>query len=83
VPWTEAADMEDGVEVQIERELETIVEVSDPFEDFVGAELLGPELRCFLMDLDILSRKPDQVSNFEDMGRFFVPFKVFLHLFLG
>jgi hypothetical protein len=55
VPWTKAADMEDGIQVEVRRELETIVEVSDPFEDFIGAELSGPELRRFLVDLDILS----------------------------
>jgi hypothetical protein len=82
VPWTEAADMEDGIQVEIERELETIVEVSDLFEDFVRAELLGSKLRCFLMDLDVLSRKPDHVSDIEDMGRSFVPFELFLHPFL-
>jgi hypothetical protein len=83
VPWIEAADMEDGIQVKVRRELEAIVEVSDPFEDFVEAELSGPELRCFLVDLDILSRKPDHVSNIEDMGRSFVPFELFLHPFLG
>jgi hypothetical protein len=60
--------MEDWIEVQVGGELETIVEVSDPFKDFVGAKLLGPELRCFLVDLDILSCKPDHVSDVEDMG---------------
>jgi hypothetical protein len=83
VPWTEAADMEDGIQVEVQWELETIVEVSDPFEDFVGAKLSGPELRRFLVDLDILSRKPDHVSNVEDVGRSFVPFELFLHPFLG
>jgi hypothetical protein len=37
VPWTEATDMEDGIQVEVRGELKTIVEVSDPFEDFVGA----------------------------------------------
>jgi hypothetical protein len=83
VPWTEAADMEDGIQVEVRGELETIVEVSDPFEDFVGAELLGPELRRFLVDLDILSRKPDHVSDIEDVGQSFVSFELFLHPFLG
>jgi hypothetical protein len=83
MPWTEAADMEHRIQVEVRRELEAIVEVSDLFKDFVGAELLGPELRCFLVDLDILSRKPDHVSDVEDVGRSFVPFKLFFHLFLG
>jgi hypothetical protein len=75
--------MEDGIQVEVQRELETIVEVSDPFEDFVEAELSGPELRRFLVDLDILSRKPDHVSDIEDVGRSFVSFELFLHPFLG
>jgi hypothetical protein len=83
VPWTEAADMENGIQVEVRWELETIVEVSDPFEDLVGAELSGSELRCFLMDLDILSHKPDHVSDVEDVGRTLVPFELFLHPFLG
>jgi hypothetical protein len=83
VPWTEATDIEDGIQVEIRGELEAIVEVSDPFKDLVGAELLGPELRRFLVDLDILSRKPDHVPDVEDMGRSFVPFELFLHPFLG
>jgi hypothetical protein len=83
VPWAEAADMEDRIQVKVGGELETIVEISDPFEDFVGAELSGPELRRFLMDLDILSRKPDHVSDVEDVGRTFVPLELFLHPFLG
>jgi hypothetical protein len=60
-----------------------IVKVSDLFEDFVWAELLRSELRHFLMDLDILSCKPDYISNFKDVGRTFVPFELFLHPFLG
>jgi hypothetical protein len=83
VPWTEVADVEDRIQVQVRRELETIVKVSNPFEDFIGAELSGPELRRFLVDLDILSRKPDHVSDVEDVGRSFVPFELFLHPFLG
>jgi hypothetical protein len=76
-------DIEDRIKVQVERELETIVEVSDLFEDSVWAELSGPELRRFLVDLDILSCKPDHVANFEDVGQSFVLFKLFLYLFLG
>jgi hypothetical protein len=68
VPWTEAADMEDGIQVKVRGELETIVEVSDLFKDFIETELLGPKLRRFLVDLDILSRKPDHVSDVEDVG---------------
>jgi hypothetical protein len=75
--------MKHGIQVEVRWELETIVEISDPFEDFVGAKLLGPELRCLLVDLDILSRKPDHVSNIEDVGRSFVLFELFLHPFLG
>jgi hypothetical protein len=75
--------MEDGVEVQIGGELKTIVKVSDPFKDFVGAELSESKLRCFLMDLDILSCKPDYISDVEDVGRSFVLFELFLHPFLG
>jgi hypothetical protein len=82
VPWTETADMEDGIQIQIRWELETIVKVSDPFEDFIWAELSGPELKRFLVDLDILSCKPDQVSDLKDMGQSFVPSELFLHLFL-
>jgi hypothetical protein len=74
--------MEHRIEVQIERELKTIVKASDPFEDFVGAELSGPELRRFLVDLNILNRKPDHVSNLKDVGQSFVLFELFLHLFL-
>jgi hypothetical protein len=81
MPWTEATDMEDGIQVEVRWELETIVEVSNPFEDFVGAKLSGPELRHFLVDLDILSRKPDHVSDIEDVGRSFVLFELFLHPF--
>jgi hypothetical protein len=83
VPWAEATDMKDGVEVQIGRELKTIVKVSDPFEDFVQAKLSGSKLRCFLVDFDIISCKPNHVSNIEDMGRMFVLFELFLHPFLG
>jgi hypothetical protein len=83
MPWAEATDVEDGVQVQVRRELETIVEVSNPFEDFVEAELSGPELRRFLVDFDILSRKPDHVSDIEDVGRSFVLFELFLHPFFG
>jgi hypothetical protein len=83
VPWTEAADMEHRIQIQIGGELEMVVEVSDPFEDFVWAKLSGSKLRRFLVDLDILSCKPDHVSNFEDVGRTFVPFELFLHPFLG
>jgi hypothetical protein len=83
MPWAKATDMEHGIQVQVRRELETIIKISDPFEDFVGAELSGPELRRFLVDLDILSRKPDHVSDIEDVGRFFVLFELFLHPFLG
>jgi hypothetical protein len=83
VPWTEVADMEDGIQVEVRGELEMIVEVSDPFEDFIEAELSGLELRRFLVDLDILSHKPDHVSDVEDVGRSFVPFELFLYLFLG
>jgi hypothetical protein len=83
VLWTESTNMEDGIQVEVRWELEMIVEVSDPFEDFVGAELSGPELRRFLVDLDILSRKPDHISDIEDVGRSFVPFELFLHPFLG
>jgi hypothetical protein len=75
--------MEDGIQVEVRWEFETIVEVSDPFEDFVGAESSGPELRRFLVDLDILSRKPDHVSDVEYVGQSFVPFELFLHPFLG
>jgi hypothetical protein len=82
VPWAEVTDIEDRVEVQVGRELKTIVKVSDPFEDLIRAELLESELRRFLVDLDILSYKPDHVSDFENMGHTFVPFKLFLHLFL-
>jgi hypothetical protein len=60
-----------------------IVEVSDPFKDFIGAELLRSKLRRFLVDLDILSYKPDHVSDIEDMGQSFVLFELFLHPFLG
>jgi hypothetical protein len=74
--------MEDGIQVEIRGELKTIVEVPDPFENFVGAELSGPELRHFLVDFDILSRKPDHVSDVEDVGQSFVPFKLFLYPFL-
>jgi hypothetical protein len=83
MPWTEATDMEDGIQVEVRGELKAIVEVSDPFEDFVGAELSGPELRRFLVDLDILNHKPDHVSDVEDVGRSFIPFELFLHPFLG
>jgi hypothetical protein len=83
VPWSEATDIEDRIEVQVEEELETIVEVSNLFEDFVQAELLGPELRRFLMDFDILSHKPNHVSDFEDVGYTFVLFELFLYPFLG
>jgi hypothetical protein len=75
--------MEDVIQVEVEGELETIVKISDLFEDFVWAELSESELRCFLVDLNILSCKPDYVSNFKDVGRTFVLFKLFLHLFLG
>jgi hypothetical protein len=81
--WTKAANMEHRIQVEIREELETIVKVSNPFENFIGAKLSGPELRRFLMDLDILSRKPDYVSDVEDVGQFLVPFELFLHLFLG
>jgi hypothetical protein len=37
VPWTQVTDMEDGIQVEVRGELKTIVEVSDPFEDFVRA----------------------------------------------
>jgi hypothetical protein len=83
MPWAEATDMEDRIEVQVGRELETIVEVSDPFKGFIRAKLLESELRRFLMDLDILSRKPDYVSDFKNVGCIFVLFKLFLYLFLG
>jgi hypothetical protein len=83
VPWTEAADMEDGIQINVREELETIVEVSNPFEDLIGAELLGSELRHFLVDLDILSWKPDHVSDIEDVGRSFVLFELLLYPFLG
>jgi hypothetical protein len=83
VPWTETADMEDRIQIEVRGELETIVEVSDSFEDFVRAELLGSKLRRFLVDLDILSRKPDYVSDGEDVSQSFVPFELFLHPFLG
>jgi hypothetical protein len=75
--------MENGIEVQVGGELKMIVEVFNPFEDLVRAKLSGSELRRFLVDLDIFSHKPDHVSNFEDVGRSFVPFKLFLHPFLG
>jgi hypothetical protein len=81
--WTEATDMEDRIEVQVGGELEAIVEVSDPFEDFVRAKLLGPKLRHFLVDLDILCCKLDYVSDLEDIGCMFVPFELFLYLFFG
>jgi hypothetical protein len=55
VPWTEAANMEDGIQVEVRWELETIVEVSNPFEDFIGAKLSGPKLRRFLHPLDKVS----------------------------
>jgi hypothetical protein len=83
VPWAEAADMEDGIQVEVRGELETIVEVSNLFEDLIGAELSESELRRFLVDLDILSHKPDHVSDVEDVGRSFVPFELLLHSFLG
>jgi hypothetical protein len=83
MPWTKATDMEHRIEVQVEGEFETIVKVSDLFEDFIQAKLLGSKLRRFLMDFDILSRKPDYVSSPEDVGRTFVPFELFLYLFLG
>jgi hypothetical protein len=83
VPWAEVTDMEDGIEVQVKRELKIIVKVSDSFKDLVRAELSGSKLRCFLVDLDILSCKPDHVSDFEDMGCTFVSFELFFHLFLG
>jgi hypothetical protein len=34
------------------------------------------------VDLDILSCKPDHVSDLEDMGHMFVPFELFLYLLL-
>jgi hypothetical protein len=74
--------MEDRVEVQVEGELKIVVKVSDPLKDFVQAELSGSKLRRFLVDLDILSHKPDHVSNLEDMGQSFVPFELFFCLFL-
>jgi hypothetical protein len=74
--------MEDRIKIQVERELKTIVEVSDPFEDLVWAKLSESELRSFLVDLDILSRKPDHVSDSEDVGCMFILFELFLHLFL-
>jgi hypothetical protein len=37
VPRTEVTDIENGIQVEVRGELETIVEVSDLFEDFVGA----------------------------------------------
>jgi hypothetical protein len=74
--------MEDGIQVEVRRELEAIVKVSDPFEDFVEAKLSGPELRHFLVDLDILSRKPDHIPDVENVGCSFVLFELFLHLFL-
>jgi hypothetical protein len=73
--------MEDRVEVQVEEELETIVEVSNPFENLVWAKLSESELRHFLVDLDILSRKLDHVSDVENMSQSFVPFELFLHPF--
>jgi hypothetical protein len=83
MPQTEVADIEDGIEVQIGEELEMIVEISDLFKNLVQAELLGSKLRHFLVDLNILSSKPDHVSNFENIGHMFVSFKLFLYLFLG
>jgi hypothetical protein len=83
VPWTEATDIEDGFEVKVEGELKMIVEVSNSFKDLVRAKLPGSKLRHFLVDLDILSCKPDHISNVEDMSYVFVPFKLFLYLFLG
>jgi hypothetical protein len=75
--------MEHGIEVQGGGELEMIVEVSNPFENLVQAKLSGSELRYFLVDLDILSHKPNHVSNLEDMGHIFVLFKLFLYPSLG
>jgi hypothetical protein len=83
IPWTEAADIEDGIQVEVRGELEMIVEVSDPFEDLVRAELSGPKLRHFLVDFNILSHKPDHVPDIENVGRSLVPFELFLHPFLG
>jgi hypothetical protein len=83
MPWTEMADMEDGIQVEIRWELKTIVKISNLFKDFVRAELLGPELRRFLVDFDIFSYKPDHVSDVKNVGQSFVPFKLFLYPFLG
>jgi hypothetical protein len=75
--------MKDRIEVQVEGELETIVEVSNLFKDLIRAKLPRFKLRHFLMDLDIFSCKPNYVSDFEDMSYTFVPFELFLHPFLG
>jgi hypothetical protein len=83
VPWAEATDIEDGIQVEVGRELKPIVKVFDPFEDFIWAELSRPKLRHFLVDFDILSCKPDHVFDIEDLCRSFVLFKLFLHPFLG
>jgi hypothetical protein len=83
MPRIEATDMGDRVEIQVQKKLETIVKVSDLFKDLVQAKLSEYKLKRLLMDLYILSCKPNHVSNFEDVGRIFVLFELFFHLFLG
>jgi hypothetical protein len=43
---------------------------------------LESKFRHFLVDLDILSHKPDHVFDFENVGCTFVSFELFLHPFL-
>jgi hypothetical protein len=47
VPWTEATDIKHRIEVQVGRELETIVKVSDLFKDLDGPSCWGSSLGIF------------------------------------
>jgi hypothetical protein len=51
------------------------------FDDFERAELAWAQLRTLLVNLDVLSLEPDEVTNIEGMSGFLVAFVLFLHLF--
>jgi hypothetical protein len=78
---SKTVDVKDSVELQIVWQFQFEVQVANTFNDFEKAELAWAQLRTLLVDLDVLSLEPDEVTNIEGVSCFFVALVLFLHLF--
>ena len=80
MPGAKSINMYDRVDIQAGGQFNSVIEISDPFEDFERAELIWTEFRALLMNYDVFRLKTNKVAYVELVSCVFAMFVLLFHV---